>query len=29
MHDVARVAEDPGDQVDGLLRADGHDDVVG
>ena len=26
--DVARVAEDPGDQVDGLLRADGDDDVV-
>jgi hypothetical protein len=27
-HDVAWVAEHPGDQVDGLLAADGHDDVV-
>ena len=28
-HDVARVAEDADDQVEGHLRAGGHDDVVG
>ena len=29
MHDVAGVAEHPGHEVDGLLAADGDDDVVG